>query len=225
MGGDYSRVRFDPAKAFAGVLKQQGRVSLDAEFNEYVDLLDRHWRAETLEVIGPCGVPHAVPREPPGTSPEPFLIRRSGSGGSTDLTIGRGRAYVHGILVECRGDTTSLEPESRLGEERGNASLAYTDQPFYYGAGFPELSASSSATDLVYIDVWEREVTAIQDPELLEEALGGPDTTSRLQVAWQVKVRQNVGEIGCDEDDTLWAGERSTAQLSSQAAAGAPAPG
>jgi hypothetical protein len=33
MSGDYSRVRFDPKKHFSGVLMQQGRVQLDADWN------------------------------------------------------------------------------------------------------------------------------------------------------------------------------------------------
>ena len=38
MSGDYSRKRFNPEKHYQGVLRQQGRVDLDADWNEYVDL-------------------------------------------------------------------------------------------------------------------------------------------------------------------------------------------
>ena len=41
MSGDYSRVRFDAKNDFSGVLMQQGRVQLDADWNEWVALLDR----------------------------------------------------------------------------------------------------------------------------------------------------------------------------------------
>jgi Family of unknown function (DUF6519) len=34
MSGDYTRLNFDPKKGFSGVLKQQGRVSLDSDWNE-----------------------------------------------------------------------------------------------------------------------------------------------------------------------------------------------
>jgi hypothetical protein len=216
MGGDYSRVRFDPADAFAGVLKQQGRVGLDAEFNEFVELIDRHWRAETLELVGLSGVPHAVPREPPGTAPEPFLIRVPDPT-TTALTIGRGRAYVDGILVECRGDQVIMEADIHLGEQRGRDPLKYAEQPFHYGADYPVPSADASKRDLVYLDVWEREVTAAEDPELVENALGGADTATRLQVAWQVKVRPDVGPIDCSDTETFWASERSTAWMTSEA--------
>ena len=38
MGGDYTRFTFDPVKGFSGVLKQQGRVSLDSDANELEEL-------------------------------------------------------------------------------------------------------------------------------------------------------------------------------------------
>lgn len=41
---------------------------------------------------------------------------------------------------------------------------------------------------VVYLDVWERHLSAAQVPRLRDVALGGPDTCSRSQVVWQVKV-------------------------------------
>ena len=49
MSGDYSRVRFDPSVDLSGVLMQQGRVQLDSDWNEWVALLDRRLRAESVE--------------------------------------------------------------------------------------------------------------------------------------------------------------------------------
>jgi hypothetical protein len=40
----------------------------------------------------------------------------------------------------------------------------------------------------VYLDVWERHVTALEEPEIREVALGGPDTATRSEVVWQVKL-------------------------------------
>jgi hypothetical protein len=42
---------------------------------------------------------------------------------------------------------------------------------------------------LVYLDVWDRHVTAVEDPSIREVALGGSDTATRAQTVWQVKVR------------------------------------
>ena len=41
MSGDYSRHRFDARNDYAGVWMQQGRVQLDADWNEWAELLDR----------------------------------------------------------------------------------------------------------------------------------------------------------------------------------------
>ena len=43
----------------------------------------------------------------------------------------------------------------------------------------------------------------LEDPSLREIALGGPDTTTRIQSVWQVRVLQNVGEHGCGDDIPL----------------------
>ena len=41
---------------------------------------------------------------------------------------------------------------------------------------------------LVYLDVWERHLVSAQQDSIREVALGGPDTASRAQVVWQVKL-------------------------------------
>ena len=50
MGSDISRVRHDPLKDFGGIVLQQGRLLLDGDFNEYVAMLDRRLRAETMDL-------------------------------------------------------------------------------------------------------------------------------------------------------------------------------
>lgn len=54
-------------------------------------------------------------------------------------------------------------------------------------------------TDLVYLDVWERHVTALDAPDLVEVALGGPDTSTRLQAAWTIDFTEDVGDQRCAE--------------------------
>jgi hypothetical protein len=39
----------------------------------------------------------------------------------------------------------------------------------------------------IYLDVWERLISAIEDQSIREVALGGPDTAARTRVVWQVK--------------------------------------
>ena len=72
MSSDFSRQRFNPANDFNSVLMQQGRVQLDADWNEWNEILDRRWRSETIDIIG-RGV---VPLE----TPNGFEIQLSGGG-------------------------------------------------------------------------------------------------------------------------------------------------
>src|SRR5438105_14354158 len=91
MAGDYTRMTFRPKEDHAGVLMRQGRVTLDADWNELVELVDRLFRAETVDIIGRCTVPTETP--------DGFRIKVAGGA----LTIGPGRAYVHGLLAENHG--------------------------------------------------------------------------------------------------------------------------
>jgi len=89
MAGDFSRSTVNPVKHYAGVLMQQGRVQVDADWNEQLALqLYRTW-TETRDLIGLCGTPKA------GNG---FYISNFAKG--ADLRIGNGRYYVNGLLCE-----------------------------------------------------------------------------------------------------------------------------
>ena len=156
---------------------QQGRVQLDADWNEWNEILDRHWRSETIDIIGRCVVPLETPNG--------FEIQLSGSA----MTIGRGRIYVHGFQAENHG-AGDLEFDPLLAESRGLDPVPYDQQPYFPN---PTPLPKTGGPHLVYIDVWEREVTAVENPDLIENAVG-VDTTSRLQTAWQVRVLPDVGD-------------------------------
>jgi hypothetical protein len=192
MSGDYTRFTFEPRNDYSGVLKQQGRVDLDADFNECLDIVDRRWRSETIDIMGHCIVPMSTP--------DAFLVTPTAIGA---FDIGIGRMYVDGIQVENHG-LPPLEYVADLGELRGTLPVPYSDQP-YLPAPLPEpLAANPGTNDLVYLDVWQREVTVLEDPTLREIALGGPDTTTRIQSAWQVRVLQNVGPADCEDTIEAW---------------------
>ncbi len=82
----------------------------------------------------------------------------------TELTLSPGRIYVDGILCETEGHL-------------------FSQQPDYPQAKLPE----ESGLYLIYLDVWQRHLTHLDDPRIREVALGGPDTTSRLKTICQVK--------------------------------------
>lgn len=160
MSGDYTRFTFDPAKRFAGVQMQQGRVQLDSDWNEQLEILRERNRLLTLDTGGPAWLSYL-------TSPNAFLVTAL-AGPPADLGLGEGRIYVDG----------------RLAEILAGENVTYLNQPF-----LPDPDPLVPAADtIVYLDLWEREVTWAEDPDLLDVALGGVDTTTRIQQVWQVRL-------------------------------------
>jgi Family of unknown function (DUF6519) len=90
MQGDFSRLTFDPRNHYSRVLMQQGRVQLDADWNEQVAILLHRFETLAADLIGPFGGPVDS-----GFSIGPGKI-------SGDFTIGAGRYYVGGLL--CQND-------------------------------------------------------------------------------------------------------------------------
>jgi hypothetical protein len=192
MGADVSRVRFNPLRDFAGVVLQQGRLLLDADFNEFVALLDRRLRAEACDLtsFGP-DPDHAGVSWVPRQTPDGFRVTLSAG----QLTIGRGRMYVDGLLAENHGrPPNGFDP--LLSERTGTIDTPYTQQP-YWPTPDP---LPTSGNHLAYLDVWEREVTSLEDPGLIEIAVG-VDTTARRQTAWQVRLLPDIGNATCASDD------------------------
>lgn len=185
MGLDFSRIRFDARKDFLGVLMQQGRVQLDSDWNDWVDQLARRIQAGSLDTFGRA----VVPRE----TPDGFLVEAAGGA----LSIGAGRMYVDGLLVENHGAAPADEWDPRLDELTSGTPVDYTAQPYLPNApALPE----SPGPHLVYLDVWQREVGYLQDPGLVESAVG-VDSTGRLQTIWQVKLLDDVGDSTCATED------------------------
>ena len=52
MHGDISRSTFDPKKAYSSVREQQGRLRVDADQNEFVDIFLHDQRAARAGIIG-----------------------------------------------------------------------------------------------------------------------------------------------------------------------------
>ena len=156
MKGDFTRSTWRPEKHYSGVRMQQGRVQLDSDWNESVDIATHRTETGTLDVVGQSGAP---------LNGAGFALVLSGAAGD-DFLISAGRYYVEGVLCENESPVT------------------YRKQPDYRG----ETLSSTGGTYLAYLDVWLRHLTAIEDPEIRETALGGPDTATRTKVVWQVKL-------------------------------------
>jgi Family of unknown function (DUF6519) len=176
MKGDFTRDSFDPLKRFTRVLQQQGRVQLDADWNEQVSVLWHYLRAMTRGLIGPyfgpdgnCGFGVFVFSDI-GTFTLPVDAREGDRlkamlRNAEDFLIGPGEYYVDGWL--CENDDY----------------VAYSKQPDLRP---PSLQPHGKFPVLIFLDVWERHITFVEDDSIREVALAGTDTTSRAKLVWQV---------------------------------------
>lgn len=176
MKGDFSRNTFDPAKHFLRVLMQQGRVQLDADWNEQVSILLHYLQTLATDLIGPYG-------GPAGNMGFEIIGENGDKSTGGNFFIGGGRYYVDGILCENKEQINYPSP----------------------------LDLVKGKNYLVYLDVWEQHITALEDDSVREKALGGADTASRSKVVWQVKVEQGDTPsdtirlfTGCDNVRKSW---------------------
>ena len=107
MKGDFSRRTFDKTRHYSGVRMQQGRVQLDADWNEQGEILAHRDETEARDVIGRCGGPlHAAAFRAIATAkeltPEEQALPENKTPpvtvGKGDFLLTAGRYYVDGIL-------------------------------------------------------------------------------------------------------------------------------
>ncbi len=170
MKADFSRLTFRAAKHFSLVLIQQGRVLLDADFNEQGAILANAIRQRMRDLLGP----HAGRADAAGT------LAFSLSSVDDKLAIAYGRYYVDGLAAE----NTAPLPD----DKNQIAPLFYDGQPGY---PFPNDIKTDDFTIgtpyFFFLDVSEQPVTRFEDPTIREVALGGPDSAVRMQVMWHVR--------------------------------------
>jgi len=218
---DNSRFTFDPRKDYAGVVMQQGRVQLDADWNEWLAEMIRRTQAGTLDILGRAAYP--------ATTPFAFQITASSAGGTNALSIGPGRLYVDGLLTENHGDPAAARWDPALAEMSntpqpppGSAvgAIDYTKQPYMPpGTTLPP----GNGPFLAYLDVWMRPVDYLNDPDLVDKAVG-VDSTGRVQTAWQVRLFDLANAPGatCDSPIANWPPAPSAGLLSTGTTPTAP---
>lgn len=174
MKGDFSRNTFRKEKHYSKVNMQQGRVLVDADWNEQIDIDQHHERTSISDIIGESGAPS---KEKDGFSIKPK---------DSSYVISRGRYYVDGIVCENEKDCNGYE------------------QPDLPSFGEHSPCPINTGTYLAYLDVWERHITDLDDPSIRETALGGTDTSTRLKIVWQVKALMiaDIGESDIDIDSS-----------------------
>ena len=206
MGSDRARISYDKTQQYRAVVAQQGRVTLEADWNECQQIASEELREETLDFVGSSGTPDngyevidykAIDPKKPS---QPF-----------DFATRAGTMYVGGVRAFS---TKPIEYSNQLDWLDRVGDRDWVDP-----------SNTASASELVYLLLREQEVSAVEDSALLEKALGGPDTTQRLRLIQHI-VRLKTNSANCssglDEAIKIWRErglqlDRSTLQLLSAA--------
>jgi len=165
---DISRDETDLRKHYDRVQMQQGRVLTDDDFNEAERLDAEDSRRVRADVIGPAG------------SPDNGFKLKVVAG---EMTLSAGTYYTGGLRLELEAD------------ERFNLQKDWLQQGSKPGETLT--SPAGAQFDFVWLDVWQQPVSAVEDKELLEAALGGADTSARIRTMRRAHVLSNVGDVDC----------------------------
>jgi hypothetical protein len=249
MKGDFTRFTFQPSKQYTSVLMQQGRLQLDADWNEQMSIFSYLNQVQARDMIGVSA----------GTSQtlDGFAINLTPD--NSDLIITPGRFYLNGLLCELvagsevkiqlldKASLSLIRVENWLidGHEfipgqwieifKNNAvtnSLPRTlrqiesiDDKLQIlrlkvvadNTSFQDLVTSLKDAEslslrrittyqnqldypnpiinlenknyLVYLDVWQRHITTLEDSNIREVALQAPDTATRTKTVWQIRLQ------------------------------------
>jgi hypothetical protein len=174
---------FDPLKARCNVRLQQGVPIVDADWNELDDVRKFEMRAYLKWFVGDgiAGGSDGFRIDPASTpAVDDFIIRAgvtAGPAGTADYDQAlrfSGRAIVDGLDVIIPAD------------------INYKAQPLFTAAAFgvPQIAAIPTAAGAIaaYLDVWERLVTAQEDPTLILAGIG-TESCARMKREWCVRTR------------------------------------
>lgn len=175
MGSDRARVSYDANQQYRGVVAQQGRVTLESDWNEAEQIASEEQREQLLDVIGSRGTPddgYRVIETGEGTSP------------AFDFTVQKGTMYVGGVRTTLPSNVTYSDQTEWLDR---------TSDPDWV-----DPSTIENQRELIYLLLREQEVSAVEDSTLRDPALGGPDTTQRTRLTQRI-VRLQTKNSSCEE--------------------------
>ncbi len=190
--GDFTRDTFDPFRHFSRVLMQQGRVQIDADWNEQISIFMHYIRGVVRNIgsehWGPCDENTNTCGFKITSIKNNDLIENS----DKNFIIRSGCYYVQGLLCE-------VDKEKEIEGVDVRSSISYNKQPDY---SLPEEKKFKLPDEgykvLVYLDVWERHLSYVEDDYMREKALSGPDTATRAKVVWQVKLIEISSDVEAD---------------------------
>src|SRR5215471_14316258 len=204
MGSDRTRVSFDERQEYTSVVMQQGRVTLDADWNEAADIAREELRNETLDIVGTSGTPDngyqiLLTNPNPNFPTPPF-----------DFFVGPGTMYVGGVRAFLPSVVQYSEQiQARLPVEppppRPAEWLDASDDPDW--VDISSFTGNPPVSEFVYLFLREQEVSAVEDSDLKDVALGGPDTAQRTRLIQHI-VRLRTQQQNCSLALTTDASQR-----------------
>lgn len=182
MRGDFSAWNKDRSQNFRGTLHQQGRVLLDRDWNAQTEIFGEWQETAARDAFG-AGVA-AVPADAPNSFKVTKVEKKAGPPAFIEVSLNKGRIWADGLLAELTADIVRRSDYFPLPVPPANPADAVPNP---------------AIRDAVILETWLEELSAFQLPELLiEPALGGVDTTERVQTAMRVRMyRMGAGET-CD---------------------------
>lgn len=186
---DISRFLLQPTKHYSTVHMQQGRVIVDSDWNERAGIEAEDLRASLVDIVCSRGTPNDGMKitDPDSSVEEGTVDLPVGADfASYNFGIGAGSYYVGGLRLVVDAGETFLEQKDWLQLDVDDSLL-------------PPKVTSGFRTDLVYLYAWEQPVTAVEDSELREVALGGRDTSTRVRRMRRVVVKTGMTEIECSD--------------------------
>jgi hypothetical protein len=209
MNEDLSRFLQQPLKHYSGTRLQQGRVLLDSDFNEAAWLEEEDTRRAWVDVVGPQGsgdngftlapavsaLEEAELTNPPALdSIVAEIVSINGVPSSLyNVTLRPGTLFLGGRRYDLE-DLTSVAFQRDFLQLRPAA----TSGPQPLDTLPPALTDGSQFRHLHYLHAWEQCVTAVEDQELSEPLLQGPDSSVRVRRMSRVQVLE-VDADDCEE--------------------------
>src|SRR6266481_2833232 len=171
MGSDKARISYDERQQYRSVVMQQGRVTLEADWNEAQSIAMEGTRKEALDIVGPAGTPD-----------DGYAITFPTTLPAFDFQVGNGTMYVGGERVFLSSPVDYAQQSDWLDR--------------IIDPDFVPLPTKPPGKEYIYLLLGEQEVSAVEDSDLKDVALGGPDTAQRTRMIQHI-VRTGTSASDC----------------------------
>jgi Family of unknown function (DUF6519) len=175
MSSDRARVSYNRDRQYRTVVAQQGRVTLEADWNEAQQIASDEQREQLLDIVGSSGTPD-----------DGYRVLETGSvpADAFDFSVQKGTMYAGGMRAVL---------SENLAYSKQSDWLDWESDPDWV-----DPSTLQGASEFVYLLLREQEVSAVEDSALREPALGGPDTMQRTRLIQHIARLQTEGQNCAD---------------------------